>query len=904
MELFKPAVSSLVPLAVNTITKHVVYPFTAHGNLRALVSATDELRALKEDMNTVIVNAERENGAPTNQAQEWLIQVETIDKEAEEIHKKYQQVCRCVFNISPNLCGIYKISRRAAEKYVKVKNLCDKRANIEVIVQMPPPLVHEIPASSSISPNLASALCYIKDDVNSNIIGIWGMGGVGKTHLLKLINNDLSRDHAFDVVVFVTCSKECSEEKVQNEIIGKLGLAKNDSIEQKQNTIFNFLRERSFVLLLDDLWSRVDLNTIGIPDMVTTVGTSKRKVVLTTRSAEVCGQMEVKKKIKVDVLKWDDAWSLFKDKVTEETINSYPLIQKYAMDVAKELGGLPLALITVGRAMHDKIDPSEWEQAVVLLKKARLNDVEFSHVNQSIFHMLRFSYDSLKNDILRQCFLHCSLWPEDHHIEKNELVELWMGLGLIDEPEIQAAYNVGYSYIRRLQAVCLLESDDDDTIIIHDVIRDMIQWITNNQGVDMNKWIVQAGTYQGSKEIKISYETEKLSVMNNFASNITLCVTCPSTKLSTLLLKTNNLTDSKMLRLELFSELTILDFSYNMLEAFPVEICKLVHLRFLNLSFNRFKSLPEELAALINLKYLLLRGTICTFPKNIISKLKSLRVLDLSSCYRHMDDNYEIFPMLEEDLLFLSDFQALGITISSMHVLQKLSQTVSVPIRWLDVLKYNESILSFSSCFLGNSQLQSNLISLQLRHTHDVKSVKFESTTGNRNICYLKRLEYLYFEAIWNMKDVVWNNLDPKDVFPRLQVLEFHYCVLLRSISWIINLPCIRELTVMACSKLRQLICINDLRNSGISMSQHSFPFLKKMILYTNSGLESISDPIITFPALEFLKVVCCDKLKKLPFNTGNPPTNLKKILGTEEWWNYVEMDDSSHRYLLPFSTY
>jgi NB-ARC domain len=57
------------------------------------------------------------------------------------------------------------------------------------------------------------------------------MGGVGKKHLLKQINNALLKDLAFEVINFVTCSKECSEEKIQKDIINKLNLQNNGSIE-------------------------------------------------------------------------------------------------------------------------------------------------------------------------------------------------------------------------------------------------------------------------------------------------------------------------------------------------------------------------------------------------------------------------------------------------------------------------------------------------------------------------------------------------------------------------------------------------------------------------------------------------------------------------------------------------
>ncbi|KAJ4787366.1 Disease resistance protein RPS5 [Rhynchospora pubera] len=674
-------------------------------------------------------------------------------------------------------------------------------------------------------------------------------------------------------------------------------------MEQKQGTIYNFLREKSFVLLLDDLWDRVDLDTVGVPNPME-LHTCKRKVVLTTRSKEVCRKMEVMKRIKVDILDWEDAWSLFIEKVTKETIDSDPLIKKHAMDVVKELGGLPLALITTGRAMRDKTDHYDWEEAIMQLKQARLDDVESSSGNKSVFHTFKFSYDNLKNDTLRQCFLHCSLWPEDFSIRKDRLIELWMGSGLIDKPEIQAAYTIGYAYINDLISVCLLETDNDYAVKMHDVIRDMALWIANNRGVDTNKWInVSAGTHNELREIDVFDNTEKLFVMNNYTGIVSFSIKSSSTKLTTLLINHNSVNDTKLLRLELFSELTMLDLSYSNLRAFPVEICKLVHLQFLNLSGNYHATMnvPEELVALINLRYFLLRETDCTFPESVLSKLKSLRMLDLIKYY--MEDDFEMFPMLEEDLKGLPQFQALGITISihGMPEFGKLSQ-ISVPVRWLVVSKYKESSLSISSCFLGNPRLQRYLFTFGIRDSDDVRCVNFESTSENQSICHLERLQSLSFSWMKNMKEVIWRNLNPKDVFPRLQFLEFASCHQLQSISWVVNLPRTRELTIIDCIHMKQLVCVDELNDNGINTNQHSFPLLKTLYLSSNGDLEIISDPMITFPALEFLDVFKCAKLKKLPFEHSNTQRKLKLIRGSEEWWNNIEMEDVSQRSLLqPF---
>ena len=48
-----------------------------------------------------------------------------------------------------------------------------------------------------------------------------------------------------------------------------------------------------------------------------------------------------------------------------------------------------------------------------------------------MFAILDFSYDSLSNDTIKSCFLYCSMFPSDYEILEDELVELWIGEGLL-----------------------------------------------------------------------------------------------------------------------------------------------------------------------------------------------------------------------------------------------------------------------------------------------------------------------------------------------------------------------------------------------------------------------------------------------------------------------------------------
>ena len=48
-----------------------------------------------------------------------------------------------------------------------------------------------------------------------------------------------------------------------------------------------------------------------------------------------------------------------------------------------------------------------------------------------MFAILAFSYDSLSNDTIKSCFLYYSMFPSDYEILEDELVELWIGEGLL-----------------------------------------------------------------------------------------------------------------------------------------------------------------------------------------------------------------------------------------------------------------------------------------------------------------------------------------------------------------------------------------------------------------------------------------------------------------------------------------
>ncbi|XP_073004530.1 probable disease resistance protein At5g63020 [Typha latifolia] len=732
MELLsKVADLALAPL-FDFVMRQITYPFKAGDNVNALESATRHLITKKKDVQVGIEVAEREGKTATHQLQGWLDEVEATKTQVDTMVEKYKQRWLCFKCFSPNCCSNYSLSKTAAELLLDVQRLLNDERTKELAITPVPPPVQEVPipststSSPNANPNLEEALYYIREDQVVGMIGIWGMGGVGKTRLLHQINNSFIGDSAFNHVFFVTASQSCTTETIQKQIVQILNpqqhkdVPRDGDVSAQAKFIFNFLQKKSFLLLLDDLWGRLDLQDVGIPIPLGMVGGCKRKVVLTTRSINVCGKMEVRKKIKVKCLNDDDAWRLFLEKVGEETISSHFLLPRLAKDVIKELEGLPLALITTGRAMYDKKDPREWEYAIHLLKKSRLDEIEDQE--GSTFYRLKFSYDSLNSNTLRECFLSCSMWPEDYRMRKNDLVEYWMGLGLIKEfDNMSEVYNAGHTLSGNLIGACLLEEDEEgDKVRMHDVLRDMALWITHDQGKNKNKWMVFKHEAQLDKENW--HKAERITLMGSDIEALPhIATTSFSSKLTTLMLSSNHKLQKLGDNFGALVALQYLDLSRCGFKHFPNQICGMVQLRYLNLTDNRMPSLPVELGSLVNLKFLILRNTgIHTIPQGAIAKLKSLQVLDLYQTWRIIGENLTyLASQLLEELECSNNLKGLGICIGDTSQLYRLVELPNVSIRWLGISKLeNSTSLSLSASFLGDRQILMNLAELCFSNSH------------------------------------------------------------------------------------------------------------------------------------------------------------------------------------------
>lgn len=346
-----------ISLCWECIAGHANYTIKLDENLITLRAELIKLREKRDDISARVLLAEQNHLKRTNQVEGWLSRVETFISEAENLekegHQEIQKLCLggC---FSKSCLSSYKFAKKVAEKVGEISNHLNSGDFEAVAEGVPTASVDLRPSVPTVGleSTLNEAWRYLEEE-HVVMIGIYGMGGVGKTTILNQINNKFkSTLHGFDVIIWLNVSKDHKLEKVQEDIGEKLGYSdgewRNKGVDQKATDILRILSDKKIVLLLDDLWERVDLTTIGIPCSSREHG---NKIVFTTRSLEVCGQMEVQKRIKVECLDADQAWELFEKKDGKEVLDSHHYIPDLAQQVVKECGGLPLALITIGRAM-------------------------------------------------------------------------------------------------------------------------------------------------------------------------------------------------------------------------------------------------------------------------------------------------------------------------------------------------------------------------------------------------------------------------------------------------------------------------------------------------------------------------------------------------------------------------
>ncbi|XP_058088864.1 disease resistance protein RFL1-like [Magnolia sinica] len=932
-------------------------------NMEILRSKTEELSSQQNDVKMELDRAEVRQGKKRKRDVEvWLKNVETITKDVRNIEDKLGEEERYL----PRL----RLGKLVVKKIEEVTELQQKgRFSDGLLMDAMPENGITLPTTRLVGKTTTErTLEMVWDclmDVSLGKIGVHGMGGVGKTTIMKHINNRLRETHFFDDIIWVTVSKARSLVRLQSDIAKaiELDLPEDDYEDNRSAKLFAALmRRKKFVLILDDMWEAFPLEKVGIPAPDEDNGC---KLVLTTRDLGVCRGMETEKEIKVEVLLEEEAWELFKDKVGGEEVLSTN-ISNVAMLVAKECGRLPLAIVTVGRALRQVDDVRVWRNALNELKGSTC---EIKGMEDVVFARLRFSYHRLRNDQIRACFLFCALYPEDYEIPTWELKDYWIWEGLIAEVgNREAELDKGQAILKELQYACMLESvidkDNVECVKMHDLIRDM----AINIARVASQFMVKAGV--GLKELPRDEEwdgdLERVSLMRNDIEGMTGRPKCP--KLCTLLLQLNPLSENPTHSFfEHMHSLKVLDLSLSNLKFLPESLselenlhalllrrcpvskvpslAKMKELRVLNLYHTRIEELPEGVENLTTLRQLDLSCTrnFKIFPAEVIPKLAHLEDLLIyrsscrwSSCSSLVGEGAGIEEIMRSPQIttLYIHFVDLPTFVSYMRsrqwrMLKGFRFTIGLVSSHLPsaAFEWHSFSVEIVGCNLVSGEnsllLPDNTLNLDIDDCNDISRLSELPCLANLTQlreCYLGQckgmecvimaeenslstLEKLLLSELPNLRTLC-NGFVLHDTLVNLKVLHVEACLNLKnlfSLFLLHQLQNLEEIVVEGCKVMEEIASGGGEVGETIN-NTITLPRLKRLEFYRLPELKSICGRILICNSLCIIKVWNCPKLKKLPISLSSLTHSLKEIRGSRKWWNELEWDNHNAKtHLQPF---
>ncbi|PKI65036.1 disease resistance protein SUMM2-like [Punica granatum] len=955
---------SSVPGELSRQFKHVTRLNDEADRLR---SRMRELNSRENDIRSELEIAELTRWKkPKSEVQLWLVNVQQMKAEVETIESQVdKELNRCI----PNCFSRVRLGKKIVKKTRKIEKhkesgrfpeglLLDLSAEHGKMLSAAK-LIGETTAKRNLEVIWESLM---DDDLGK--IGVYGMGGVGKTTLMMHVNNRLMQSNSIGSVIWVTASKALELQKLQSDIARALKLDPfpddEDETGRAAKLLETFRRRKKFVLILDDMWTSYPLYKIGVPEPSRS---NCCKIVLTTRLLEVCRGMEVQRVVKVNLLSEEEAWNLFRDRVGLGcSIVLGPEADKIAKLVAAECGRLPLAIVTVGAAMREVEDIREWRTALLELRRSSKNEIK--GIETEVFERLKFSYSRLRNDMVRECFLYCALFPDNYRIDLSELIEYWAAEGLIgDFPNREAEKDKCCVIINELKNACLLETafneNSAECIKMHDMVRDMAIHITRAQ----NRFMVKLGIglnkpLQGEEWSK---NFERISLMKN---NIPVFLgepRCP--KLTTLLVQENhalkNISSYFFCHL---AALKVLDMSRTGLEVLPESISHLINLRSLVLrDCTRLKKLPSSFEKLKDLIVLNLSNTGIEILPSEMGNLRNLRNLNLSQTknlnhvaggifsklslleYLSMHGSRWRWPARSdneeatiEELTFCAhlvslnieflDLEALESYVNSGHwrVLKEFHFRVGSEISTLFHAQLKRSI-EISNRLGGVSSLPKNTLELSIKDCHDITHMPPVMLMDLNQLtdCSLSRcnqLEYIFagkhrnllesLESLWlwelpNLKAFCKEKFLP-GTFENLKALTVYDCSSLKSLfstQMLLQLQSLEKIEICSCLSMEEII-ISDEKDAYIGKANVVIlPKLKSLHLDYLPNLKAICRDILICCSLSSVVILECQMLKKLPFSSLNLPESLQNFAGATSWLAKLEWDDDCvKRYFMKFA--
>ncbi|KAL3825324.1 hypothetical protein ACJIZ3_021353 [Penstemon smallii] len=468
------------------------------------------------------------------------------------------------------------------------------------------------------------------DQLGLKVISVVGMGGLGKTTLVKKVYDDASLKSNFDHHVWITVLESFKVEHLLGNIIRQLvdevqkpppqGLeAMND--HEMREYIYKFLQHKNYIIVLDDVWqihvweamryAFPRSNTCGC-------------IVITTRYSNI-GNAACSENnhyvYELDPFPKEESKVLFYKKAFLG--NSCPLqLKEICERILNICAGLPLAIVLIGGLLATKNNKmEEWE----LFSRSLADEFEGDNLKRKM-KILSLSYYDLPY-YLNSCFLYLSSFPEDETIGVERIIQIWIAEGLVQQKQGKTMEELSKTYVRELldrSLIKLHETFSDgspSTFRIHDLVREYI--ISKSKEQNVVAIFTGGGEMLWPDKIRllalhtsVNYTQEEYDNLKYIRSLLWLG---SEYAIEFTQILENVLVGGRLLK--------VLELKRAPINTIPSKVFKCYLLKHLNLSNTAVRHIPKSIKNLQNLECLNLSKTNVTELPIEILKLRKLRHL-------------------------------------------------------------------------------------------------------------------------------------------------------------------------------------------------------------------------------------------------------------------------------------
>ncbi|GAB2293399.1 hypothetical protein Dimus_027598 [Dionaea muscipula] len=738
------------------------------------------------------------------------------------------------------------------------------------------------------------------------VTSLVGMGGIGKTTIAKIVYNDANVKSHFDKLMWVCVSDSFNKMLVSKEILNSLRGNKSSDpevLQQVLEEIDKLIKGKMFLLVLDDVWTEDYEDWNGIMSSLSSNCLPGSRVLVTTRKDEVARAMKTNAIVRVDELPEKECLSLFQHfAFSERGETERHKLESIAQEMAKRCKGLALAAETLGKTMAFKSTKREWEGVL------KSNLWNFEDKEKGLLPALSLSYIDLPSPIKR-CFACCCVFQKDQVMSKNDLVWLWMGLGLLGS-ETGLMEIVGEGYFNTLVARSFFKKIDKTAeevsfyieVKMHDIIHDFAQFLMKNEallfsgdGEAVNELILNKGSTKIRHLTMVSRRSQLPIVGNDDDLKLLrmLAIEAPDCEPSDLEGVLSKLSCVRVLRINCSQKMNVVpsgsigklthlryvDFSNcEKLEELPESICDLFCLQTLNISgCFKLKKLPKGMGKLVNLRHLYNRNSADQLPKEMkrLSSLQTLWLLDV----RESHINHELLGLgdLQNLNSLQGEFGLLGIKGGMVEVeeAEKAALQSKTGISTLALVFDNDDDRADDDEGVMNRMIHRFKVLEALKPHKDLEALLIHGYRGQMFASWISCRDWLS-----NVKQLVlWDCqpslLPPLGTLPSLESLEIGDMSGVRSVG-------------------EEFLGIEESHLASSSSSHPAFvalfPKLKTLRFFHLTEWETWANSkhdnnvqvtnIIIMPSLSKLKIYYCYKLKSLPRFLATVPIQELEIIG------------------------